>query len=101
MYYVVFGTDKPGMSEIRNEIRPVHREYLRNPGEHKVSVAIGGPTLSNNLEIMNGTLLVVEANSIEEVEAFVKDDPYNTADIFSDVTIRPWVWGLGAPQVAQ
>lgn len=97
MYYVIFGTDKPGMSNVRQDIRPVHREYLRNPGAHKVKVHIGGPTLTHDLETMNGTLLVVEAQSMEAVQNFVKDDPYSAADIFAEIVIRPWVWGLGGP----
>lgn len=45
MYFVVFGTDKPGMQEVRASKRPTHRDYLRNPGRHPVTVRIVGPAL--------------------------------------------------------
>lgn len=98
MYFVLFGTDKPGMCEIRERIRPEHRVYLREPGSHPVRVVIGGPTLSDDQQ-MNGTLLVVEADSLKDVEAFVCDDPYTKIGLFESLTIRPWVWGLGAPEM--
>jgi hypothetical protein len=49
---------------------------------------------------MNGTLLVVEANSVEDVQAFLADDPYMQAGIFEQVVVRPWSWGLGNPELS-
>ncbi|MNR23761.1 YciI-like protein [compost metagenome] len=48
---------------------------------------------------MNGTLLVIEAHSLPEVEAFVQDDPYVQAGLFASVQIRPWHWSLGNPEL--
>lgn len=96
MYFVVFTTDKPGMQTVRMRTRPAHRAYLREH-QHPVSVIIGGPTLSPKEQEMNGTLLIVEAESLEQVHTFLIDDPYLQADLFEDVVIRPWSWGIGAP----
>lgn len=96
MYFVVFGTDRAGAGEVRAQARPSHREYLRNH-PHPVKVLHGGPTLTADGSAMNGTLLVVEADSLEAVQAFVADDPYSRADLFERLEIRPWQWGLGAP----
>ena len=46
---------------------------------------------------MNGTLLVVQAASRTEVEAFLQDDPYIRNDLFAHLEVRPWLWGLGQP----
>jgi uncharacterized protein YciI len=46
---------------------------------------------------MNGTLLVVEAGSIEEVCAFLADDPYVQAGLFEALEVRPWRCGIGDP----
>lgn len=100
MYFVIFGTDKPGMAQVRDHVRPMHRLYLRNPGAHPVKVLLGGPTLTGDQAAMNGTLLIVEAESIEHVEDFVRDDPYSEAALFSDLSIRPWSCGLGNPKGA-
>ncbi|MNW21367.1 YciI-like protein [compost metagenome] len=48
---------------------------------------------------MNGTLLVVEAMSLSEVQAFLGDDPYVRAGLFEHIEIRPWNWGLGNPEL--
>ncbi|MHC8287178.1 YciI family protein [Pseudomonas sp. XS1P51] len=98
-FFAIFATDKPDHEPLRREIRPRHREYLREPHPHRVVVCLGGPTLSNCEGVMNGTLLVVEAGSLSEAEAFFADDPYAQAGLFERVEIRPWSWGLGNPQM--
>ena len=97
MYFVVFGTDKPAMETVRGATRPAHRDYLRNPGKHPVTVRVGGPTLRDDGVTMNGSLLIVEAENIEAVRAFAADDPYSRAGLFQSVEIRPWNWGLNNP----
>ena len=64
MSFVIFGTDKPGVAAVREKVRTLHRIYLRKPGCHRVKVLLGGPTLTSEQAIMNGTLLVVEAESL-------------------------------------
>ncbi len=98
MYFLVLGTDKPDMADVRSEVRPIHRAYLRNPGVHPVKVHFGGPTLTTLGEHANGTLLVVEADDITAVSEFVADDPYSQAGVFRSVEIRPWSWTVGAPE---
>lgn len=97
MYYVILATDAPGKEDLRQQIRPSHREYLRHPGRHAVKVHLGGPTLTMDEQVMNGTLLVVEAADLELVNDFIFDDPYSRAGLFSAVVVRPWAWSLGAP----
>ena len=99
-YFAVFATDRPGSGALRAEIRERHRRYLRTPDGHDVVVRLGGPTLEEASGDMNGTLLVVEAASIDAVRAFVADDPYSRAGLFAAVEIRPWRWGLGNPGAA-
>ncbi len=97
MYFVVFGTDKPGKLALREETRPAHRAHARNPEGHAVKLILGGPTLGEDGAEMNGTLLIVEARTIEAVRAYVADDPYSKVGLFADVQIRPWNWGTGRP----
>lgn len=97
-YFVVFATDKPGMGQVRQSVRPEHRAYLRSPGKHRVTVHLGGPTLDAGGSVMNGTLLVIEADTLDEVKQFVADDPYVRHGIFANIEIRPWQWGLGNPE---
>ena len=97
-YYAVFATDKPDMREVRERVRPVHRTYLRATAEHGVCVRLGGPTLAPQGDAMNGTLLVVEARSIDAVLQFVGNDPYMEAGVFERVEVRRWDWSLGNPE---
>jgi uncharacterized protein YciI len=92
--FAVFGVDKPDMGEVRGNARPSHRHYLRNH-DHDVKVVMGGPTLDENSEKMNGTLLIIKANSLEDVRNYIDGDPYVKAGLFSEIFIRPWALGLG------
>jgi uncharacterized protein YciI len=98
MFFVVFGTDKPGLAEVRADARPRHRAFLKAPGTHPVKVRIAGPTLAPGGEAMNGTMLVVEADTLEQVQAFLADDPYVRAGLFAELLVRPWRWGIGNPE---
>lgn len=97
-FFAVFATDKPGMREVRERMRPVHRTWLRGNTHRGVFVRLGGPTLGPQCDAMNGTLLVVEAERIDDVMEFVGNDPYMQAGLFDCVEIRPWDWSLGNPE---
>lgn len=93
--FCVWATDRPGVLDVRNRVREEHRRRLRDPAPHRVKVVLGGPTLCDGAETMNGSLLIVEAESFEAVRAFVDDDPYTLSEVYADVEIRPWRQGLG------
>jgi uncharacterized protein len=97
MYFAVWGTDRAGALPDRERVRENHRAHLRNPGEHPVKVMLGGPTFEETSGTMNGSMLVIEADSIEAVRRFLADDPYALAGVYASVDVRPWNWGLGAP----
>ncbi len=98
MQFVIFATDRPGALELRLETREAHRAYLRDMAAHpEVSVIHGGPTLAEDGETMNGTLLIVEAPSLAAAQSFAAGDPYAKADLFTSVELRPWAWVIGAP----
>jgi hypothetical protein len=97
-YFAVFATDKPQMREVRERVRPSHRAYLRSAPSQGVFVRLGGPTLAPHGDAMNGTLLVVEADGIGDVMAFIGNDPYMQAGLFERVEVRPWDWSLGNPE---
>jgi uncharacterized protein len=98
MYYAVWATDKPDARTARLQARDAHRARLREPGAHPVKVVAGGPTLSETDASMNGSLLVIEAESIDAVRRFVAEDPYRLAGVYAHVEVRPWQWGLGQPK---
>lgn len=98
MYFAIFATDRPDSTELRLQTRPTHREYLRDMAAHpEVTVIHGGPTLAENEETMNGSMLIVEAPSLTAAKAFATGDPYRQAGLFAACEVRPWTWVLGHP----
>jgi uncharacterized protein YciI len=94
--YAVWATDRDGALQERLRVREAHRLRLRDPSPHRVTVLLAGPTLDRVGGFMNGTMLVVEAESVEAVQAFIADDPYIIHDVYAAVDIRLWRCGLGA-----
>ena len=70
------------------------RELARHPD---VNLLHGGPTQDDNGEA-NGTLMVVEAPSIDAARAFVAESPFGqTRGLLEDLTVRSWDWMTGRP----
>lgn len=66
------------------ETRPLHREYLKKLLDTG-HIAISGPFTDDK-----GGLLVYEADTLEEAEGYVSNDPFAKAGVFVRWTIRPW-----------
>lgn len=95
-YFCVHAFDHPGRLDERLRLRDVHRARLRQH-DHPISVRIGGPLVDDG-GAMIGTMLVVEAENREAVEAFLAGDPYVLAGLFREVTVTGFNWGLGLPE---
>ena len=96
-FFVVMATDRPGSLALREQLRPAHREWLRNHPGHDVVVLHGGPTLDCD-DKMDGTVLIIQAQNLNQVTRFVEADPYSAGGLFAEVVIRPWRWSLGQPE---
>jgi uncharacterized protein YciI len=46
---------------------------------------------------MNGSLIVVDAASLEAARAIAAGDPFAKAGVFGQVDVRPWLWTINAP----
>jgi uncharacterized protein YciI len=44
-----------------------------------------------------GSIVVIEAESLAEAKATFAADPYALAGLFASVEVRPWRWVVGAP----
>lgn len=87
MHFVISCTDKPGQPELRQANRPDHIEYL---DRHSDSILAAGPTLSDDAEAPNGSVLIMEFEDLAAARAFAEGDPYNIAGVFESVSIKPW-----------
>ncbi len=84
MLFAIIGRDGPEGQEKRKLYRDGHIERLEKlEGEGKVILA--GP-----FGDQSGSLIVIEADSLEEAEAFAGGDPYVTKGVFESHEVRPF-----------
>ena len=95
MLFALLCTDKLDGLPIRLERRPEHVAYLKSLGD---TLAFAGPFLKEDGKTMCGSLVVVEAASLEAARAIAASDPFAKAGLFETVEIRPWLWVLGKPE---
>ena len=84
--FVISWLDKPNSLDVRMGAREAHLAYAHQLGDR---VKLGGPYLDAEGN-MAGSLIVVEADSLEEVQALHDQDPYKQAGLFETSTITPW-----------
>jgi uncharacterized protein YciI len=94
MLYAVICTDKPDSLAMRQANRPEHLDYLASLGG---VIVLAGPFFEPLGETMNGSLIVVEAASLEAAREIAAQDPFAKAGLFASVEIRPWVWTINNP----
>ena len=94
MIYALICTDKPDSLAIRKANRPQHLAYLESLGE---TLVLAGPFTAEDGETMNGSLVVIEASSLEAARKIAAGDPFAKAGLFAHVDIRPWLWTINNP----
>ncbi len=85
MLIALIGRDKPGALQTRLDNRDAHVAYLK--GSDVVSQA--GPLLDDAGQMI-GSLVILEVQDMAAAEAWVADDPYGKAGLFSSVELIPW-----------
>lgn len=87
MHFVIICRDKPDHQQVRADTRPTHVAYLK---EHAAKIVAAGPTLTEDGEAMNGSVLVMEFDDRAAAEAWAAGDPYAKAGLFESTEILPW-----------
>ena len=95
MLYALICTDKPNSLALRKANRPEHVAYLEGLGE---TLVFAGPFTEADGETMNGSLVVVEAASLEAARKIAAGDPFARAGLFASVDIRTWLWTINNPE---
>ena len=83
--FVISWMDKPNSLQVRMGAREAHLAYALGTGQ----VKLGGPYLGPDGQ-MAGSLMVIEAESLEAAHAFHDADPYKAAGLIDTSEIRPW-----------
>jgi uncharacterized protein len=84
--YVMSCRDKPNSLEVRLGAREAHLAYMKSLGGR---VKLGGPFLDGQ-DQMAGSLIIIEADSLEDAQAISANDPYKLAGLFERVDITPF-----------
>ena len=82
--------DKPGHLQVRVENRAAHLAYITETGV----VDLAGPFVSDAGE-MNGSLIVLNVESMAQAQAWAASDPYGIAGLFASVTLTEWKRVIG------
>ena len=87
--------DKPGHLSVRMDTRPAHVDHL-NALNEKGILKMAGPFLDGDGK-PNGSLVIVETETIEEARALADADPYAKAGLFASVEVKPFNWVFNKP----
>ena len=85
LQYLVIAKDHPQSLSKRLNIRPKHLENA-NKAKEKGLILLGGATLDDSGE-MNGSAMIFEADSVNQVENYLSKDPYYLEGVWSHWTI--------------
>jgi len=96
MLFAFVCKDKPGYLNVRTETRPAHLEHL-NKLNAEGTLKMAGPFLDAEGK-PNGSLVIVEAESVEAAVAIADADPYTKAGLFESVEIKPFNWVFNKPE---
>lgn len=97
MLFVLICKDRPDVGlERRMQTRPEHLAYLESLGS---KVRVGGAMLSDDGKAPAGSVIIIEADSLEDAKAIAAADPYARADVFEAVEIHPFRQALGVAKL--
>lgn len=85
MLFAFIGIDKKDGAKIRTAKVTQHLDYLRSIGK----VKLAGPFLNEKGD-MTGSLIVLEAASRGEAQAWINEEPFHKAGLFEKTELHPW-----------
>ncbi|MEK9726390.1 MAG: YciI family protein [Rhodospirillaceae bacterium] len=92
MLFVIHGLDKPG-PDIRTRLIETHREFLKTCG---LDIKSSGPLTDDTGETMIGSLIIAEAESRAEIDAFLAAEPMAKAGLYETLTVTRWYQRVGS-----
>jgi uncharacterized protein YciI len=94
MLYAIIAEDRPATLEQRLATRPAHLERL-NTLQEEGRLLLAGPhpaidSPDPGTAGFSGSLVVAEFPSLEEAQSWADADPYITAGVYAQVTVKPF-----------
>ncbi len=98
MLFAFILIDKPDHGELRQRVRPVHKDYLAAVAAH---MAFAGPLTHDDGKTMLGSLLAIDFDSRDAVHAWLADEPFTRAGLYAstqiDAFVNLWPQRVGFP----
>ncbi len=88
MIYAITLIDRPQAAELRQRVRPVHKEYLAAIADR---MAFAGPLVADDGTTMIGSLLAIEFPSREAAHAWLADEPFTKAGLYASISVHAFV----------
>jgi uncharacterized protein YciI len=85
MLFVIIGTDGPRGPALRPSLRQAHLDRLIAL-ERDGRLVLAGPFGDGS-----GSLMVIDAESLDAARAFAEGDPYVTGGVFQAIDVRPFI----------
>ena len=87
MPYVIITTDKPDGLSLRQQVRAEHLDFLTR---HQAKLLAAGAQTADDGSGGAGGVIIYDTDDRAEAEAFIADDPFTKAGLFSDVRVVRW-----------
>lgn len=95
MPYVVHYLDKKDAGDIRQQHREAHIAYRKGLGDR---LLLAGPLLSEDGKPV-GSLVLLEAGSLQEAKEIAQSDPYAAAGLFDQILVHGYkIMAVNLPQ---
>ncbi|TAN49414.1 MAG: YciI family protein [Methylococcaceae bacterium] len=94
MFYAIIAEDRPDSLDARLQARPAHLERLQIL-QQQGRLLLAGPHPAIDSETpgaagFTGSLVVAEFSSLDEARLWAEADPYATAGVYQNVTVKPF-----------
>jgi uncharacterized protein YciI len=96
MLFAFVCKDKPGHLNVRMETRPEHVAHLTKLNAEG-TLKMAGPFLDADGKPC-GSLVIVNAESIDVAKALADSDPYAKAGLFESVEVKAFNWVFNNPE---
>ena len=88
MLFVIFCKDDPSTPTRRDEFYDAHRAYLKSAS---IKIVIAGPYTLPDSDQKIGSMLVVEAESLQQAMDFQTNDPFALNGVWDSVSVNPYL----------
>ena len=87
--FVLYGLDRQGGADIRKATRQTHLDWIESL---RPRVKIAGPIYAEDGATPIGSVMALEADSLEAAKAEFACDPYAAAGLWAKTDVRQFNW---------